>query len=219
MASKTRDIFNVSPDRPVKNVAVQLTDTHFYLDITYADGEHETRWRAYDLNKGQPPMNKMPLTIPVTKEKVVGFTIKIHEASPFTPTWQSASAEIKDSTYLRAYIRAKRFALLLADPIYEVSKWEYDPERPDEYVELATCNLGGKPLPQTEKQFNLAVQGDFTWLKDLPHASRNCSNCLYSTPEKDANGISIVRCRLFDYSATEDAARSQNCTSYKKNNR
>lgn len=43
MALKTREIFNVAPDRPVKNVVVKMTDTHFCLDITYADGEHETR--------------------------------------------------------------------------------------------------------------------------------------------------------------------------------
>lgn len=52
MTQKTRDIFNVAPEkgRPIKNVAVRLTASHFCLDITYADGEHETRWRAYDLN-------------------------------------------------------------------------------------------------------------------------------------------------------------------------
>ena len=159
--------------------------------------------------------------IPLTKEQIVGFTIKIHEASPYTPTWQFASAEVNDTIYNRAYLRAKRFALLLADPIYEVSKWEYDSERPTghEYFNLATCYLGGKPLPQTEEQFNLAVRGDFGWLKDLPHATRNCSNCFYALPDKDSDGICVVRCRLFDYSATEDAARSQNCPSYKKNNR
>lgn len=52
MAQKPREIFNVAHDRPVKNVAVRLTDSHFCLDITYADGEHETRWRAYDIKKG-----------------------------------------------------------------------------------------------------------------------------------------------------------------------
>ena len=160
--------------------------------------------------------------IPLTKEKVVGFTIKIHEAtSDNRPWWMFASAEVNDTIYNRAYLRAKRFALLLADPIYEVSKWEYDSERPTghEYFNLATCYLGGKPLPQTEEQFNLAVRGDFEWLKDIPHATRNCSNCCYALPDKDSDGISKVRCRLFDYSATEDLARSQNCTSYKKNNR
>ena len=156
--------------------------------------------------------------IPLTKEKVVGFTIKIHETSSDTrPWWLFASAEVHDSIYNRAYLRAKQFALLFSDPIYEVSKWEYDSERPtgQECINLTTCYLGGKPLPQTEEQFNLAALGDFTWLKDLPHATRNCSNCFYSIPGK-YNNISVVRCRLYDYSSTEDLARSHNCPSYKK---
>lgn len=53
MARKTTQIFKVTPEkgRPVKSVAVRFTDSHFCLDITYADGEHDTRWRGYDITK------------------------------------------------------------------------------------------------------------------------------------------------------------------------
>lgn len=52
MAPKIRDIFNIAPEkgRPIKRIAVKFIDTHFCLDITYADGAHETHWRGYDVN-------------------------------------------------------------------------------------------------------------------------------------------------------------------------
>lgn len=93
-----------------------------------------------------------------------GSTIIAKESSSSKRPWATfATVDVHDTIYGRAYIRAKRFAMLLDDPIYRVIRWELDMDRPHgkEYIEIASCYLGGRPLPDTEEKVLKAFRGDF----------------------------------------------------------
>jgi len=93
-----------------------------------------------------------------------GYTIIAKESSSSKRPWATfATVDVHDTIYGRAYIRAKRFAMLLDDPIYRVIRWELDMDRPHgkEYIEIASCYLGGRPLPDTEEKVLKAFRGDF----------------------------------------------------------
>lgn len=91
-----------------------------------------------------------------------GYTIIAKESSK-RPWSTFATVDVHDALYNRAYLRMLRFAMLLNDPIYRVIRWELDMGRPrgNEYREIDSCYLGGRPLPDTEEKILKAFQGDF----------------------------------------------------------
>lgn len=93
-----------------------------------------------------------------------GYTIIAEESSSSKRPWATfATVDVHDTIYDRAYMRIKRFAMLLNDPIYTVIRWELDMNRSHgkEYIELGSCYLGGLPLPDTEEKVLKAFRGDF----------------------------------------------------------